>query len=86
MVIEPTIGRVVWYWPPKVKPSQPMAAIITYVHDTHQVNLVTFRRTGESDARQNVYLLQEGSPTPRDGDYAQWMPYQVGQAKKHEGK
>jgi hypothetical protein len=29
-------------------------------------------------------LIQEGNPIPTGGHYCTWMPYQIGQAKKHE--
>jgi hypothetical protein len=87
MVIKPTIGRVVWYWPKAVhgyKDDQPLAAIVVFVHSDHLVNLITFSPTGIPLPKVSVYLAQEGVEHPFKEGFAQWMPYQVGQAKKHE--
>jgi len=83
-VITPTVGRIVWYWPPNNKDRQPQAAIVTYVHDDRLININAFTHDGMPVARTSVALVQEGDPKPDDGNYAQWMPYQLGQAKKHE--
>ena len=82
-MIYPTIGRVVWVvqkWQ-----DQPQAALITYVHNENTVNVVAFDRAGVPAGIQGLHLKQsadEQPPTP----YAEWMPYQVGQAKRHEDK
>jgi hypothetical protein len=85
MIIKPSIGRIVWYWPRSLdgyKADQALAAIITLVHSDHVVNLVAFSPTGVSIPRINVYLAQDSVDHPYQSNYAQWMPYQVGQAKQ----
>lgn len=37
-----------------------------------------------SDPPTSVLLLQEGNERPSGGGFCEWMPYQIGQAKKHE--
>jgi hypothetical protein len=86
-VITPTPGRVVWFRPNKRsqladKHPDPFAAIIAFVHSDRMVNLGVFGRDGRTIAKQNVILVQEGDDIPTT-DYCQWMPYQLGQAKKH---
>lgn len=59
------------------------AAIICGVVDEHYVNLAWFRDTGMAMQATSVVLVQEGETPPAKGSYCAWMPYQVGQAKKH---
>lgn len=85
-VISPTVGRVVWYTPPSGHVDhgdQPFAALVTYVHDDRLINLAFFDHDAHPGAATSVVLVQEGDPKP-DSRYADWMPYQLGQAKKHE--
>lgn len=87
-VITPTVGRIVWYWP-RVNDGepiseQPFAAIVTYVFNDRMINLAAFDHVGNAERHISVQLVQEGDAVPGLGDYAQWMPYQIGQAKKHE--
>lgn len=86
-MIKPTIGRVMWYWPVKeARGNQPLAAIVVYVHGDNMVNLVAFASDGFSISCRSVPVVQDGSPyTVGDSPYVEWMPYQIGQAKKHEG-
>jgi hypothetical protein len=61
---EPTVGRIVHYWPDdleQVAPefgvidaSQPFAAIVTFVHDQYVVNLVVTDHYGNMRARSSV--------------------------------
>lgn len=97
-IIPPTIGRKVWYWPsldqieraqeekgsmPRVLSAmQALDATIVYVWGDRMVNLAITDHTGLGMALTSVPLLQEGDPIPESGGYAQWMPYQVGQARK----
>lgn len=48
------------------------------------VNLTVAGHDGSMHARTSVPLLQDDDAAPATGAYAAWMPYQVGQAKKHE--
>jgi hypothetical protein len=87
-MIDPTVGRRVWYWPSEYDRSagmiadgkQPCDAGIAYVHSARMVNLTVADHNGNLHARTSVTLMQEGD-APVPGAYAQWMPYQKGQAK-----
>lgn len=88
-MIPPTIGRKVWFTPakiadPRFDKTQPLDATICYVHNQHFVNLSVRHQTGEiwSGGCEHVLLLQESDERPEQGRYAEWMPYQIGQAKK----
>lgn len=84
VLISPTVGRVVWYWP-SVKAvndgEQPRAAILTYVQDDHTVNLVSFGHDGFPLPHLSIRLLEVDEPAPASGHFACWMPFQAGQAK-----
>lgn len=90
MRIEPTIGRIVWYWPSLVdgatRDPQPLAAIVAHVNQDGTVNLGIFDRSGDHYKRTHVPLIQEGDAEPERDGFCQWMPYQIGQAKKHAGE
>lgn len=86
-MIEPTVGRVVWYYPPGHKSSeQPWPAIISHVHHNRCVNLAVFSKDGKPmiDPPQAVELLQDEDDAPCEGNYCAWMPFQKGQAAKTE--
>ena len=87
-MIKPTCGRIVFFTPHKNDQTPhsgvPLAAIIVYVHSDSMVNLTVFDAFGRIHARPSVPLLQEGDGKPVDGGYAEWMPYQKGQAAKTE--
>lgn len=96
-MIKPTIGRRVWYWPsnydvgrelplPGVvmsqhQAAQPFDAGIAYVHGDRMVNLTVADHNGILHARTEVFLAQDDDEVPPGCAYAQWMPYQQGQAK-----
>lgn len=96
-IIQPTVGRRVWYFPSEydrglgtIKPLnsvmhadgvQPCDAGICYVHSTRMINLSVTDHNGVQHARTSVKLLQDGDEVPEGGGYAMWMPYQVGQAR-----
>jgi ribulose-5-phosphate 4-epimerase/fuculose-1-phosphate aldolase len=83
-MIKPTVGRVVHFW--EVEPTegrQPQAAIVAHVHSDFLVNLCVINGDGTTEARQEVTLYQGDSDRPR-APYAEWMPYQIGQAAKTE--
>jgi hypothetical protein len=94
MIIEPTVGRVVLFHPSEslvnssgmaVSSPQPLAATVAYVHSTRCVNLAIFDHNGYHYNITSVRLLQDDDK-PNDGEsYAEWMPYQIEQAKKHAG-
>lgn len=63
---------------------QPLAALVAYVFDDRLVNLTVSDHDGNTYARQNVQLVQEADAKPDGVSFATWMPFQVGQAKRHE--
>lgn len=82
-MIQPTVGRVVWYWPDGPKVDQPRAAIIASVHSDTCVNLLVIDENGGTHGATSVHLHQGGVSVP-PLPYAEWMPYQKGQAAKTE--
>ncbi|WP_322979120.1 hypothetical protein [Pseudomonas sp. C11] len=92
--IAPTVGRVLHFIPTADymasrkqafgNPAQPLAAIIAYVHSDTMVNLTVWDQNGEQFSVCSVPLVQEGSDVIVGSFYAQWMPYQKGQAAKTE--
>ena len=95
-MIRPTVGRVMWYRPgvhlaglvanpAGLEGAQPLAAIVTYVWNDNMVNLAVFGHDGTVQARTSVPIVQDGSPWTADqSPYAEWMPFQKGQAAKTE--
>lgn len=85
-MIQPTIGRVVWFYPAATDPlhkpgyDEPRAAIVTRVWSDRMVNLVVFDPDGNAHARTSVYLIQPDDP-PTAANHCRWMPYQIGQAR-----
>jgi hypothetical protein len=94
-MIEPTIGRIVWYWPSNEDHNemavhvdgdrqQPCAAIVAYVVTSRTLNLTVLDHNGCPHARLAVRLLQDAVEVPLDDErYCEWMPYQKGQAALH---
>jgi hypothetical protein len=94
-MIKPTVGRKVWYrhdnapislggghfLRPAQISDQPMDATVVYVWDDRMVNLHVMDHHGNSFNRTSVKLLQDGDVPPMGSGYAEWMPYQQGQAK-----
>jgi hypothetical protein len=84
-MIAPTIGRVVWYHPAFVPDSgtneKTLAAIICHVWSDTCVNLAVFDSNGVATNHTSVFLYQGDTERP-NSHYAEWMPYQIGQAKK----
>lgn len=88
-MIEPTIGRIVWFHPHPDAPNQklsgqPHAAKIAHVNADGTINLGCLNSLGLPYAATNVRLIQEGQVAPIAAAYAEWMPYQKGQAAKTE--
>lgn len=93
-VIKPTVGRVLHFFPTAQymgsrhlafgDPSQPLAAVIAYVHSDTMVNLTVWDQNGLQFGVCSVPLVQEGCDMIVGSFYAQWMPYQKGQAAKTE--
>lgn len=66
--------------------SQPCDAGVAYVWHDRMVNLTVADQNGVMHSRRSVKLLQDDeSPFPGEA-YAEWMPYQAAQAKKHESE
>lgn len=91
-MIKPSIGRVVHVCRKSLDYTsgveQPRAAIVTYVHSDTMLNLSIFTPGGDNIGRTSVYLRQpevklEDVP---DDLYAEWMPFQVGQAAAADTK
>ena len=86
-MITPTVGRVVWYRPAETYPQviaydgQPLAALITHVWSNHCVNLVVFDANGTPFPRPSV-TLKQADTDDLPSSYAEWMPFQLGQAAK----
>lgn len=87
-MISPTIGRVVWFYAGGMQQRdagvQPQAALVAYVWTDRMVNLGGFAHNGNPIQATSVTLLQDDDEPPHlSQPFAMWMPYQVGQAKKH---
>lgn len=88
-----TVGRVVWYRPNSSdgdladhsygRKAEPLAAIVAHVFGDTRVNLLVIDSNGHTHPRSSVFLFQ-GDGEPPIESYAEWMPYQKGQAAKTE--
>jgi hypothetical protein len=83
-MIKPTIGRQVWFWhdTPEEGGSQPEAATVCYVHSDTMVNLQVIDHDGNARRVSSVRLHQGDEPGV--GQHCAWMPYQKGQASRHD--
>jgi hypothetical protein len=96
-MIEPTNGRIVWYTPYEGELHQPygmavqrdkdgkiipLAAQVCAVWSERMVNLLVTDANGKTFAVTSRKLLQDGDLGAEFGGYAEWMPYQKGQAAK----
>lgn len=95
-MIKPTVGRIVLYWealpggfnrPELIEKHmasvQPQAAIVTFVHpDSDRINVTRFSSEGIAIPQTDVPLVQDDAARPSHGGWAEWMPYQKGQAAK----
>lgn len=94
VIIKPTVGQVVWVrccplmfiatdggpvnrW----DESQPFRADIDFVISDRQINVSGNDHVGRPFVIPHCTLVQEGDAIPPSGPYAQWMPYQQGQAR-----
>lgn len=92
-MIKPTVGRMLHFIPTADymasrhlafgDPSQPLAAVIAYVHSDAMVNLTVWDQNGLQFSVCSVPLVQ-GDTLAGGSFYAQWMPFQKGQAAKAE--
>ena len=89
-MIKPTVGRIVWFYPHAsdglyANNDGPLAAIIAKVWTDSCVNLGVLDGNGINHSRTSVYLYQGDIDRPAIGTgFAEWMPYQKGQAAKTE--
>ena len=90
-MIAPTNGRIVWFYPTHgdkhIKQrgfKVPLAASVCHVWNDRCVNLDVIDSDGQHWPQTSVILLQDDDLKPEGGRFAVWMPYQIGQAKKHE--
>ncbi len=84
-MIAPTIGRILWYYPPgQSRDQQPYAAMVAHVWSDTCVNLAIWDANGMPHPQPptRVLLVQNGGEVPVDGNYCTWMPYQLGQAAR----
>ena len=86
-MIPPTVGRILWYHGAHTHPDAlPHAAIVSHVHtDTGAVNLACFDQHGNHYPAARVALYQGEGDRP-EAPYAEWMPYQLGQAAKAQAE
>lgn len=88
-MIKPTIGRKVWFWThvpaAGYNSAQPEDATIVYVWDDHLVNLRVTDHSGNGRPETSVQLWN-GEGTQPVTRHAQWMPFQLGQAKVAQEK
>lgn len=86
-MIKPTVGRVVLYYRHGKMQfdanEQPEAATVAYAHSDTMINLSVVDHNGGQFPATSVFLYQGDGERPESA-YAEWMPYQVGQAAKTE--
>ena len=82
-MIQPTVGRVVLFHP-FGKQDRTYPALVCFVHSDRMINLGGFDQDGVPFSACSVQLLQDGDTLPDVTAYAEWMPYQKGQAAKTE--
>ena len=98
-MIEPTNGRIVWYTPYDneiigsfgmcvQRDSDgkiiPLAADVVAVWGPRCINLLVKDANGKTFVCTSRPLLQDDDARPEHGGFAEWMPYQMGQAAKTE--
>jgi hypothetical protein len=91
-MIKPTVGRVVWFTPATDDQTfrdynPPFAAHVAYVWGDTCVNLAVILPDGSGFVGEtSVTLVQsdEEKAAQVSGRFAEWMPYQKGQAAKHD--
>lgn len=71
---------------------QPLDATILAVWGDRCINIQVLDIYGKAFTKTSVMLVQEGDETPKTPEgleaygFAEWMPYQNTQAKKHEAE
>lgn len=86
--IPPVPGRIVWIRDRSfsIDRGSPEAATIVYVWNDRLINVVGHDANGAPFTLHSVKLVQPGDEHPHafGSPYAEWMPYQKGQAAKTE--
>lgn len=82
--ITPVVGRIVHFWKSIKNPGQPEAAMVAFVFTDTMVNLTVFDHQGFSRTETSVRLVQPSEDPTGVYRFAEWMPYQKGQAAKTE--
>ena len=86
-MIKPTVGRVIWWFEHDNVTDLivgPMVALIADVYPSGRVTLVGWDLDGKPRiGLKHVRIVENGDATDEDV-WAQWMPYQQGQAAKTE--
>ena len=95
-MIKPTVGRVVWIrnrpgaigYAASSQP-QPEVALVVYVHSDNCINVAGWDGNGHPCISTSVMIKQDDPVLDKwmentSGFWAEWMPYQKGQAAKTE--
>lgn len=85
-MIKPTVGRIVWvHRNHSLDKAQPEAALIVGVNSDTSINVHGWNKFGGTFVLLDLLLRQDemGFDIP-PWPYAEWMPYQKGQAAKTE--
>ena len=93
-MIKPSVGRVVLFHPSayfavaRAAPGEPLPALVARVWSDTMINVGGFDANGGTFAASSVRLCQTDEDVAQaksEGiSYAEWMPYQKGQAAKTE--
>jgi hypothetical protein len=87
-MITPTVGRVILFHPAiaegQTRDPDPYPGFVCRVNPDGTINVGGFNAFGTSYGQNNVQLLQDDEAAPATAAYAEWMPYQKGQAAKPE--
>lgn len=83
-MISPTIGRVILVHSRQQDATGPWPCFVTKVWSDRAINAAGFNEWGTSVSYSSLPLLQDDDAPPAAGPYAEWMPYQKGQAAKTE--
>lgn len=84
MSIQPTIGRVILVHSRTPGATGPWPCLVTKVWNNRCINAAGLNEWGTPVSYSSLLLLQDDDAIPGGGPYAEWMPYQKGQAAKTE--
>lgn len=84
-MISPTVGRVVLFRPAgATRETEPYPALVARVWSDRMINVGGFDHNGDPFKATSVTLLQDDDEPDAGRAWAEWMPYQKGQAAKTE--